>query len=153
MIAAARSMKKNHILGFLSDKDGDETGIPVLFMNRVFSFPQGPCVFARKFKAPILPLFIVRNEGGKGHTICIGKPFYYEETGDTKRDLMTNAQRMATIMEDFIKEHPTDWLWFQHLFWTRPGRIKMYMELTEEEKKRFAPGISEDWNEIRGGKS
>ena len=29
----------------------------------------------------------------------------------------------------------------------------MYMELTEEEKKRFAPGISEDWNEIRGGKS
>lgn len=52
---------------------------------------------------------------------------------------MTNAQKMATIMEDFIKEHPTDWLWFQHLFWTRPGRIKMYMELTEEEKKRFAP--------------
>lgn len=153
MIAAARSMKKNHILGFLSDKDGDETGIPVLFMNRVFSFPQGPCVFARKFKAPILPLFIVRNEGGKGHTICIAKPFYYEETGDTKRDLMTNAQKMATIMEDFIKEHPTDWLWFQHLFWTRPGRIKMYMELTEEEKKRFAPGISEDWNETRGGKS
>ena len=25
--------------------------------------------------------------------------------------------------------------------------------LTEEEKKRFAPGISEDWNETRGGKS
>ena len=44
MIAAARSMKKNHILGFLSDKDGNKVGVPVLFMNKVFSFPQGPAL-------------------------------------------------------------------------------------------------------------
>lgn len=153
MIAAARSMKKNHILGFLSDKDGDQSGVPVLFMNRVFSFPQGPAVFAKKFKAPILPLFIVRNEGGKGHTICIGKHFYYENTGDERRDLLVNSQKMASAMEDFIKAHPTDWLWFQHLFWTRPGRIKMFMELSEEEKKVFASGMNENWNETKGGKS
>ena len=153
MIAAARSMKKNHILGFLSDKDGDTTGIPVLFMNRVFSFPQGPAVFAKKFKAPIVPLFIVRNPGGKGHTICIGKHFYYENTGDAKKDLLTNAQKMASTMETFIKEHPSDWLWFQHLFWTRPGRIKMYMDLSDEEKKVFASGISDTWNETEGGKA
>lgn len=65
MIAAARSMKKNHILGFLSDKDGNKVGVPVLFMNRVFSFPQGPAVFAKKFKAPIVPIFIIRNPGGR----------------------------------------------------------------------------------------
>lgn len=64
MIAAARSMKKNHILGFLSDKDGNKVGVPVLFMNRVFSFPQGPAVFAKKFKAPIVPIFIIRNPAG-----------------------------------------------------------------------------------------
>lgn len=139
MIAAARSMKKNHILGFLSDKDGDKAGVPVLFMNRVFSFPQGPAVFARKFKAPILPIFIVRNKGGKGHTICVGKHFYYEETGDKERDLLVNSQKMATVIEDFIKEHPEDWLWFQHLFWTRPGRIDMYNSLSDEEKKNSHP--------------
>lgn len=53
MIAAARSMKKNHILGFLSDKDGNKVGVPVLFMNRVFSFPQGPAVFAKNSKPPL----------------------------------------------------------------------------------------------------
>lgn len=153
MIAAARSMKKNHILGFLSDKDGDKAGVPVLFMNRVFSFPQGPAVFARKFKAPILPIFIVRNKGGKGHTICVGKHFYYEETGDKERDLLVNSQKMATVIEDFIKEHPEDWLWFQHLFWTRPGRIDMYNSLSEDEKKRFASGMDENWNETKGGKA
>ena len=56
-------------------------------------------------------------------------------------------------MEDFIKEHPSDWLWFQHLFWTRPGRIKMYMELSEEDKKSYSRGLSEDWNETKGGKA
>ena len=152
MIAAARSMKKNHILGFLSDKDGNKVGVPVLFMNRVFSFPQGPAVFAKKFKAPVVPIFIVRNEGGRGHTICVGKHFYYENTGDKDRDLLKNSQKMASIMEDFIKEHPSDWLWFQHLFWTRPGKIRMYNELSPEEKEKFAAGMDEEWNETKGGK-
>lgn len=59
---------------------------------------------------------------------------------------------MASIMESFIKEHPEDWLWFQHLFWTRPGKIKMYNELAPEDKKKFASGMAEDWNETKGGK-
>jgi len=153
MIAAARSMKKNHILGFLSDKDGDRAGVPVLFLNRVFSFPQGPAVFARKFKAPIVPIFVVRNEDGKGHTICVGKHFYYEDTGDRERDLLVNSQKMATTLEEFIKAHPADWLWFQHLFWTRPGKIKMYNALPLEEKERFKAGMTENWNETKGGKA
>lgn len=147
MIAAARSMKMNHILGFLSDKDGDKVGVPVRFMNRIFSFPQGPSVFARKFQAPILPIFVVRNENGTGNTICVGKHFYYEDTGDKKRDLIVNSQKMATIIEGFIKSHPADWLWFQHLFWTEPEEIAMYQALTKEEKELY--GIAE-YGEARG---
>ncbi len=130
MIAAARSMKKNHILGFLSDKDGGKAGIPVQFMNRVFSFPQGPAIFARKFKAPVLPLFITRDDNGR-HTIRIGKPFHFEEQGDKQMDLVRNSQKMADIMEDFIKQYPYDWMWFQHLFWTEPEKIRMLQELKE----------------------
>lgn len=130
MIAAARSMKKNHILGFLSDKDGGKAGIPVQFMNRVFSFPQGPAIFARKFKAPVLPLFITRDDNGR-HTIRIGKPFHFEEHGDKQMDLVKNSQKMADIMEDFIKQYPYDWMWFQHLFWTEPEKIRMLQELKE----------------------
>lgn len=130
MIAAARSMKKNHILGFLSDKDGGKAGIPVQFMNRIFSFPQGPAIFARKFKAPVLPLFITRDDNGR-HTIRIGKPFHYEEQGDKQMDLVQNSQKMADIMENFIKQYPYDWMWFQHLFWTEPEKIRMLQELKE----------------------
>lgn len=136
MIAAARSMKKNHILGFLSDKDGNVSGIPVQFMNRTFSFPQGPAIFAKKFKAPVLPIFITRNEGGKGHTIRLGKPFHYEELDDKQEELVYNAQKMASAMECFIRQYPADWIWFQHLFWTKPEDIKMLREMKEKDGEK-----------------
>lgn len=131
MIAAARSMKKNHILGFLSDKDGGKTGIPVQFMNRTFSFPQGPAIFAKKFKAPILPIFITRDNGGKGHTIRIGKPFHFEPMENETEELVHNSQKMAGVMEAFIRTYPADWMWFQHLFWTKPEDIRMLQELKQ----------------------
>lgn len=132
LIAAARSMKRNHILGFLSDKDGGRSGVPVQFMNRTFSFPQGPAIFARRFQAPVVPLFIVRRADGPGHTICVGKAFHYETTGNTREDLLKNSQAMAAVLEGFIKKHPAEWLWFQHLFWTEPAKIEMLKELQKE---------------------
>ncbi|EFR42405.1 lysophospholipid acyltransferase family protein [Dialister micraerophilus] len=141
MIAAARAMKNNYLLGFLADKDGRKTGIPVRFLNRIFSFPQGPAVFASKFKSPILPFFIIRNKSGKGHTICVRKSFYYEHTGDKEKDLRTNSQKMATILEEFIRENPENWMWFQHLFWTEPDEIQRFVNLSEEEKNKMAEGM------------
>lgn len=135
MIAAARAMKNNYLLGFLSDKDGRASGIPVRFLNRIFSFPQGPAIFASKFKSPILPVFIIRNKSGVGHTICMKPHFYYEDTGDKEKDLLKNSQKMATVLEEFIRENPENWMWFQHLFWTtNPDKIKRFKKLSKEEK-------------------
>lgn len=141
MIAAARSMKKNHILGFLSDKDGNKVGVPVRFMNRIFSFPQGPAVFADRFDAPILPIFITRKENGVGHVIRMEKSFHYERTGDSRKDILVNSQKMASIMERVICKYPKDWLWFQHLFWSEPEKIRMIREMTEEEIRELFKGL------------
>ncbi len=103
-----------------------------MFMNRIFSFPQGPAVFAKKFNAPILPIFITRDEDGC-HTIRMGKPFHFERMEDPVEELIHNSQKMASIMEEFIKQYPYDWIWFQHLFWTEPGKIKMLKEIRKRE--------------------
>lgn len=86
-------------------------------------FPAGAGGLCEKFKAPILPIFITRDEDLR-HTIRLGKPFHFEETDDKDEELIRNSQKMAEIMEDFIKEYPYDWMWFQHLFWTEPEKIK-----------------------------
>lgn len=55
--------------------------------------------------------------------------------------MLVNAQKMATIMEEFIKAHPADWMWFQHLFWTEPWSIEMYCRMTDEEKEEIIRGV------------
>lgn len=54
---------------------------------------------------------------------------------DKDEELIHNSQTMATIMEQFIKAHPYDWMWFQHLFWTEPEEIRMLQEIKEKKEK------------------
>ncbi len=120
LLGAARAMKKKKILGFLADKDGDVGGVPVMFLNRLSSAVEGPAVFARRFSAPIVPLFITRKESGYGHIIHIGEVFYYEDTGNNRADIDRTTIKMTKILEDFIRAHPTEWLWIQRRWWTDP---------------------------------
>ena len=48
---------------------------------------------------------------------------------------------MATILEEFIRENPENWMWFQHLFWTEPDEIQRFVNLSEEEKNKMAEGM------------
>jgi KDO2-lipid IV(A) lauroyltransferase len=56
-------MKKGRMLGLVADQDGGYHGIFVPFLGKMASTPTGPAYFARKFKAPVVPMFIVRKEG------------------------------------------------------------------------------------------
>lgn len=126
IIGAARAIKRKKILGFLADKDGDVNGVPVMFLNRVSSAVEGPAVFARRFKSPIVPLFIRRREDLSGHVIHIGEPFYYEDTGNEQADVDRLMQRCTREIEDFILRYPPEWLWVQRRWWTEPEQMRRY---------------------------
>jgi KDO2-lipid IV(A) lauroyltransferase len=79
-------MKKGRMLGLVADQDGGYHGIFVPFLGKMASTPTGPVYFARKFKAPIIPMFIVRKENYYGHQAIVEDPIYYEDTGDQKAD-------------------------------------------------------------------
>ena len=75
--------------------------------------------FSRKFKAPIIPIFIVRKEGYYGHQAIVKDPIYYEDTGDRQLDDYRVTLKMTRIVEEVIREYPDNWLWFQHR-WNTP---------------------------------
>lgn len=123
MIGAARALKKGKILGFLSDQDGGRNGIWLSFLEKMASTPQGAAVFAKKFKAPLVPGFILRKPEG-GHKVFFYPPLYYEDTGDTERDIKNLTARYTEIIEDVIRQHPDQWLWFQKRWNTKyPGSV------------------------------
>lgn len=121
IIGAARAMKKGKMLGFLADQDAGYDGIFVPFLGKMASTPAGPAFFAHKFKAPILPIFIVRNENG-GHHVITRPCFYYEDTGNEKEDMRRITEKMVNITQEVIRQYPDNWLWFQKR-WNTPYTV------------------------------
>ena len=119
ILGCARAMKKGRLLGLIADQDGGYNGIFVPFLGKMASTPAGPAYFARKFNAPIIPIFIVRKPGDYGHLAIVKDPLYYEDTGDRKADDYKVTLKMTEIVEEVIKEYPDNWIWFQHR-WNTP---------------------------------
>ena len=112
VVGAAKALKNGKVLGFFIDQDGGEIGTFVPFLGKMASTPMGAVVFAKRFRCPIVPAFIVRRPEG-GHRILIQPAFYYEDTGDETRDMYNLTLKMTRIVEDVIRAYPDEWLWFQ----------------------------------------
>jgi len=122
LLAAGRALKKGKILGFLADQDGGPGGAFINFLGKVASTPMGPAVFSKKFHSPVLPAFILRQEDGR-HLVKILEVMHFEDTGDTDGDLFRFTEKMTKILEQVIRENPTQWLWFQKR-WNTPLEMK-----------------------------
>jgi len=119
ILRCAKTMKKGRILGLVADQDGGYDGIFVPFFGKMASTPNGPVFFAKKFQAPIINIFMVRNENGFGHRAIIGKPIEYVDTGNKELDDYNVTLEYTKNVENFIKQHPSNWIWFQHR-WNTP---------------------------------
>ncbi|MCH4166229.1 MAG: lysophospholipid acyltransferase family protein [Megasphaera sp.] len=142
MVIAARALKRKKMLGFLADQDGGFHGAPQMFLGKMASTPKGPALFARKFRSPILPMFAIHDEQHHNH-VYIGESLYYEDTGDKDGDVIRMTQKMATLTEKFIREHPTEWLWFQHRWSTPPEEI-IALQQEKQEAQSSDTGTPEE---------
>ncbi len=134
MVKAAKAMKQKKILGFLADQDGGFQGVPVEFLGQESSAVLGPATFAARFGAPVVPIFCSRKLNG-GHIVHILPPLFYEDTGHKEEDLFRLTEQTVRITETFIREHPTEWLWFQHRWNTKLQEI---VDIDEKLKVREA---------------
>jgi KDO2-lipid IV(A) lauroyltransferase len=140
IIKAARALKKGKVLGFLADQDGGEEGIFVDFLGKKASTPAGPAYFAEKFNAVIVPGFIYHRPQG-GHHIVIKPPLPYEHFADHEQELFQNTAKMTKIIEDAIKSHPDEWLWFMKR-WNTPLENKVSKLRPASQNKKYIKTVS-----------
>ena len=119
ILGCARAMKKGRMLFLIAHQDGGYNGIFVPFFGKMASTPEGPAYFARKFKAPVVPIFIVRKPSGYGHQVIVKDPIYYEDTGNREKDDYRITLQMTQEVEKIIRQYPDNWIWFQHR-WNTP---------------------------------
>ena len=112
LISAARALKQGRIIGLLADQDAGPNGLFIEFLGKMSATPLGPTVFAKKFKVPVIPIFIVRNSD-KGHRVMMHEPLYFDDTGKEDEDTYNFTVKLTAIIESTIRQYPDEWLWFQ----------------------------------------
>jgi phosphatidylinositol dimannoside acyltransferase len=104
----------NGMVCLLSDRLIAGSGVEVEFFGEKVLMPIGPALLGVKLGTAVIPCLTIRK-GGKYHGY-VGPPLDIEVSGDTRRDVQVNTQKMARVFEDFIREDPTQWHMFQPIF-------------------------------------
>ncbi|MCX8011803.1 MAG: hypothetical protein N3A64_01425, partial [Desulfobacterota bacterium] len=92
------------------------------------AMPVGPAIIARRTGSPVLPLFIIRNPDNSQKIIIEPPVAIEEETAETdpEKSLFQLCQKFAAIIENYIKEYPTQWFWInkKHEYFRARKKLK-----------------------------
>ena len=89
-------------------RGGGDTGPGV---REGYPLSRGPYLLSYVSGAPILPTFIVLADDGR-YTPIVSEPIFPVRTGSRDRDVLGLAQKVARVMEEFIRRYPDQWYMF-----------------------------------------
>jgi KDO2-lipid IV(A) lauroyltransferase len=119
-------LRRNEILYIVADEQLRHGGLPVPFLDHIAYTPSGPAILSLKTGAPILPMFVVREDHFK-RTLVIGNPIEIERTSDQKKDIETLTARFTKVIEETIRESPDQWAWLNRR-WKLPRPEGFYYD-------------------------
>lgn len=96
-----------------------EESVFVDFFGKPASTTPALAAFHLRTGAPVLPVFC-RLAGQKTWLVDIRPPVAVEKTGHYRHDLVTLTQTCTRIIEETIRRHPEQWLWFHDRWRSRP---------------------------------
>lgn len=114
-----RLMSENWVTGLLADQSPRENGIPVTFFGHPCWATIGPAMLALRANMPLNPVSMARGPDGR-YTLRFYPALEYSVTGNFRDDLQHVTQCCQSAIEDMIRAHPEQWLWFHRRWKERP---------------------------------
>jgi KDO2-lipid IV(A) lauroyltransferase len=111
-------LQRNRLVAIIADRDFGNRGIMMDFWGRQSMIPKGAAFFSLKTGAPIVPVFFLRTDDDH-FRIKVYPPIdppHFPEARITDQMAMGCIQKYLTIIEDEIKNNPSQWLLFRE-FW------------------------------------
>jgi len=102
-------IKKNEALGMTMDQGG-RSGELVKFFGKEASMSTGAVKLALKYDCSIIPTFYTRVKGPYTKVI-LDQVYTVSRSGDSRKDLLDNLQRLTGIYEKYIRLYPHEYLW------------------------------------------
>ena len=116
-----RVLKKGDVVGILVDQDTKVKGVFVDFFGRHAHTATAPALLSLRYNSPIIPVLTYRDKEHRHH-VCIGEPVTIESTGDIEQDIIEITAKCSRVTEQFIREHPEQWVWFHERWKTKPEK-------------------------------
>jgi len=114
-----KSLGRKEIVALLMDqKVAWREGVFADFFGRPACTNKGMALLALKTGAPVIPIFLVRNDSGFTAKILPEIPLI--KTGDKIKDLEANTAQYNRVIESIIRQYPDQWFWVHRRWNTRP---------------------------------
>jgi KDO2-lipid IV(A) lauroyltransferase len=109
--------QKGLVFLLMDQSVGRREGISVPFFNRPASTNRGLALLALKTGAPVVPIFLVREESGFRGLILPEVPLI--RTGDKEKDIEANTLAYNRVIESVVRKYPEQWFWVHRRWKTR----------------------------------
>ncbi len=113
--AMIKALRDKQMVGLAYDRDITQTGPIVTFLGAPTQMPDGAVQLSLKFGAPVIIGFSVRQPDNRCK-VYIEPPLEFVKTGDTQHDIQVGVQRIAAVLEKYIRQYPDQWLMFQKIW-------------------------------------
>jgi KDO2-lipid IV(A) lauroyltransferase len=126
--AVLKALKDGKVVGVSFDQNAKRSeAVFVPFFGELAATSSGLARLVSMARAPVLPVFIVREKNPRNHRIVILEEIPIQRTTDTEADIMANTVRFVRAVEDMVRRYPEQFLWTHRRYRTRPrGAPKIY---------------------------
>jgi Kdo2-lipid IVA lauroyltransferase/acyltransferase len=122
------AMKAGEAVGLLMDTNmTPPQGIFVDYFGIPACTASGPARIALRTDAAAIPVFTIWDEARGKYRLHFDPAVELVRTGDLEADIKANTQKFTSIIEDYVRKYPEQWLWVHRRWKTRPvGEKPLY---------------------------
>ena len=123
-----QTMQTGGTLGILVDLNTlDREAIFVDFFGVPASTTFMLAKLALRTGADVLPVFAPWDKQHRRFLLKIDAPLVVDRTGDEEEDVRRLTQSFTSVVEDYVRRYPDQWLWIHRRWKTRPpGQPELY---------------------------
>jgi KDO2-lipid IV(A) lauroyltransferase len=115
------AMRAGETVGILMDTNmTPPQGLFVPFFDIPACTASGLARVALKTGAAVVPGFLLWEESERQYVLHFFPEIALANTGDTEADTADNTARFTAVLEDAIRQYPSQWLWMHRRWKTRP---------------------------------
>jgi KDO2-lipid IV(A) lauroyltransferase len=115
------AMKAGEVVGILMDTNmTPPQGIFVDFFGIPACTASGPARIALRTDAAVVPTFAIWDAKLGKYRLRFDPALELVRSGDLEADIKANTQKFTSVIEDYVREYPEQWLWVHRRWKTRP---------------------------------